>query len=83
MNITLRISHRGVVLAQKIVEKINRDEKSFLNWMIDIYKSEFGLNISTFSLNETTIDGSEVTVILNDKKLKYWRDSRLNQILKK
>lgn len=83
MNITLRISHGGVILAQKVVEKINRDEHSFLNWMIDIYQSEFGLNISNFSLSETTIDGSGVTVILNDKKLKYWRDSRLNQILKK
>ena len=49
MNITLRISHSGVILAQKVVEKINRDEQSFLNWMIDIYKSEFGLNISNFS----------------------------------
>lgn len=83
MNITLRISHSGVILAQKVVEKINRDEQSFLNWMIDIYKSEFGLNISNFSLSETTIDGSGVTVILNDEKLKYWRDSRINQILKK
>ena len=83
MNITLRISHRGVVLAQKVVDKINRDEQSFLNWMIDIYQSEFGLNISNFSLSETTIDGSGVTVILNDKKLKYWRDLRINQILKK
>jgi hypothetical protein len=83
MNITLRISHSGVILAQKVVEKINRDEQSFLNWMIDIYKSEFGLNISNFSLSETTIDGSGVTVILNDEKLKYWRDLRINQILKK
>jgi hypothetical protein len=83
MNITLRISHGGVILAQKVVEKINRDEQSFLNWMIDIYKSEFGLNISNFSLSETTIDGSGVTVILNDEKLKYWRDLRINQILKK
>ena len=83
MNITLRISHGGVILAQKVVEKINRDEHSFLNWMIDIYKSEFGLNISNFSLSETTIDGSGVTVILNDEKLKYWRDLRINQILKK
>lgn len=83
MNITLRISHSGVILAQKVVEKINRDEQSFLNWMIDIYQSEFGLNISNFSLSETTIDGSGVTVILNDEKLKYWRDLRINQILKK
>lgn len=83
MNITLRISHGDVVLAQKVVEKINRDEQSFLNWMIDIYQSEFGLNISNFSLSETTIDGSGVTVILNDEKLKYWRDLRINQILKK
>ncbi len=83
MNITLRISHGGVILAQKVVEKINRDEHSFLNWMIDIYQSEFGLNISNFSLSETTIDGSGVTVILNDEKLKYWRDLRINQILKK
>ena len=83
MNITLRISHGGVILVEKVVEKINRDEKSFLNWMIDIYKSEFGLNISNFSLSETTIDGSGVTVILNDEKLKYWRDLRINQILKK
>lgn len=83
MNITLRISHGDVILAQKVVEKINRDEQSFLNWMIDIYQSEFGLNISNFSLSETTIDGSGVTVILNDEKLKYWRDLRINQILKK
>ena len=83
MNITLRISHGDVILVQKVVEKINRDEQSFLNWMIDIYQSEFGLNISNFSLSETTIDGSGVTVILNDEKLKYWRDLRINQILKK
>jgi len=83
MNITIKISHGGVVLTEKVVEKIDRDEKSFLNWMMDIYQSEFGLNISSFSLSETTIDGNEVNVILNDKRLKYWRNSRLNQILKK
>jgi hypothetical protein len=83
MNITLRISHGGVILVEKIVEKINRDEKSFLNWMIDIYQSEFGINISNFSLNDTTIENGSVTLKLDDKKLRYWRDSRINQILKK
>lgn len=83
MNITLRISHGGVILVEKVVEKINRDEKSFLNWMIDIYQSEFGINISNFSLNDTTIENGSVTLKLDDKKLRYWRDSRINQILKK
>ena len=83
MNITLRISHGGVILVEKIVEKINRDEQSFLNWMIDIYQSEFGINISNFSLNDTTIENGSVTLKLDDKKLRYWRDSRINQILKK
>ena len=83
MNITLRISHGGVILVEKIVERINRDEKSFLNWMIDIYQSEFGINISNFSLSDTLIEGSSVTLKLDDKKLRYWRDSRINQILKK
>lgn len=83
MNITLRISHGGVILVEKIVEKINRDEKSFLNWMIDIYQSEFGINISNFSLSDTLIEGGSVTLKLDDKKLRYWRDSRINQILKK
>jgi len=83
MNITLRISHGDVILVEKVVEKINRDEKSFLNWMIDIYQSEFGINISNFSLNDTTIENGSVTLKLDDKKLRYWRDSRINQILKK
>lgn len=83
MNITLRISHGGVILVEKIVEKINRDEQSFLNWMIDIYQSEFGINISNFSLSDTLIEGGSVTLKLDDKKLRYWRDSRINQILKK
>ncbi len=83
MNITLRISHGGVILVEKVVEKINRDEKSFLNWMIDIYQSEFGINISNFSLSDTLIEGGSVTLKLDDKKLRYWRDSRINQILKK
>ena len=83
MNITLKISHNGVILAEKIVEKINSDDQSFLNWMIDIYQSEFGINISRYSLSDTIIEGSSVTLKLNDKRLRYWRDSRLNQILKK
>ena len=83
MNITLKVSHNGVILVEKIVEKINRDEQSFLNWMIDIYQSEFGINISNFSLSDTLIEGSSVTLKLNDKRLRYWRDSRINQILKK
>ena len=83
MNITLKVSHNGVVLAEKVVEKINRDDQSFLNWMIDIYQSEFGINISRYSLSDTIIEGSSVTLKLNDKRLRYWRDSRINQILKK
>ena len=83
MNITLKVSHNSVILAEKVVEKINRDEQSFLNWMIDIYQSEFGINISNFSLNDTTIENGSVTLKLDDKKLRYWRDSRINQILKK
>ena len=83
MNITLKVSHNSVILVEKIVEKINRDEQSFLNWMIDIYQSEFGINISNFSLSDTLIEGSSVTLKLNDKRLRYWRDSRINQILKK
>ena len=83
MNITLKVSHGGVILVEKVVEKINRDDQSFLNWMIDIYQSEFGINISRYSLSDTIIEGSSVTLKLNDKRLRYWRDSRLNQILKK
>ena len=83
MNITLKVSHNGVVLAEKVVEKINRDDQSFLNWMIDIYQSEFEINISRYSLSDTIIEGSSVTLKLNDKRLRYWRDSRINQILKK
>ena len=83
MNITLKVSHNDVILAEKIVEKINRDDQSFLNWMIDIYQSEFGINISRYSLSDTIIEGSSVTLKLNDKRLRYWRDSRINQILKK
>jgi hypothetical protein len=51
--------------------------------MIDIYQSEFGINISRYSLSDTIIEGSSVTLKLNDKRLRYWRDSRINQILKK
>ena len=83
MNITLKVSHGGVVLAEKVVEKINRDDQSFLNWMIDIYQSEFGINISRYSLSDTIIEGSSVTLKLNDKRLRYWRDMKLNKILKK
>ena len=83
MNITLKVSHGGVVLAEKVVEKINRDDQSFLNWMIDIYQSEFGINISRYSLSDTIIEGSSVTLKLNYKRLRYWRDMKLNKILKK
>ena len=83
MNITLKVSHNDVILAEKIVEKINRDDQSFLNWMIDIYQSEFGINISRYSLSDTLIEGSSVTLKLNDKRLRYWRDMKLNKILNK
>ena len=83
MNITLKVSHNDVILAEKIVEKINRDDQSFLNWMIDIYQSEFGINISRYSLSDTIIEGSSVTLKLNDKRLRYWRDMKLNKILNK
>ena len=80
---TLKVSHKGVILAEKVVEKISRDDQSFLNWMIDIYQSEFGINISRYSLSDTIIDGGSITLILNDKRLRYWRDMKLNQILNK
>jgi hypothetical protein len=83
MNMTLKVSHKGVILAEKVVEKISRDDQSFLNWMIDIYQSEFGINISRYSLSDTIIDGGSITLILNDKRLRYWRDIKLNQILNK
>ena len=83
MNITLKVSHNSVVLTEKVVEKINRDDQSFLNWMIDIYQSEFGINISRYSLSDTIIEGSSVTLKLNDKRLRYWRDMKLNKILNK
>jgi hypothetical protein len=83
MNMTLKVSHKGVILAEKVVEKISRDDQSFLNWMIDIYQSEFGINISRYSLSDTIIDGGSITLILNDKRLRYWRDMKLNQILNK
>ncbi len=80
---TLKVSHNGVILVEKVVEKISRDDQSFLNWMIDIYQSEFGINISRYSLSDTIIDGGSITLILNDKRLRYWRDMKLNQIFNK
>ena len=75
----INISHNNKVLISKDVITIDKDMNQF-TWSIKTFKEHFNLDISKYSLQQLKMKKESITIELNTKDLKNWRNLRLNDL---
>jgi hypothetical protein len=72
------ISYDNKILVSK--EVTYPDNGDALTWMIKIFRQEFNLDISNYSLKQLKREKNSIIIELNRKDLENWRNNRLNDL---
>ena len=72
------ISYDNKILVSK--EVTYPDNVDALTWMIKIFREEFNLDISNYSLSQLRQRKNSIIIELNRKDLENWRNNRLKDL---
>ena len=75
---TIGILYDNKILVSK--EVTYPDNVDALTWMIKIFREEFNLDISNYSLKQLKREKNSIIIELNRKDLENWRNNRLNDL---